>query len=67
MPSRKKPPAGDTHSESPSSPVSGERELIVVAKSEARLRAAPHEVASESGADVASINSILESVGAAIK
>jgi Subtilase family len=62
MPSQKIP-KGEA---SPNTPPRSERELIVVATSEAGLRARRDEVASATGADVASINSILASAGATL-
>ena len=63
MSSRRTPSRGAAYSV-PTSPVSGERELIVIAKPEAGLRATREAVASVSGAKVASLNSLLESSGA---
>ncbi len=56
MSSRRTPSRGAANSV-PTSPVSGERELIVIAKPEAGLRATREAVASVSGAKVASLNS----------
>src|SRR2546427_4890593 len=63
MSSRRTPSAGAV-STVPPSPVSGERELIVIAKPEAGLRATREAVASVSGAKVDSLNSLLASSGA---
>ena len=62
MSSRRTPSGGAAYSV-PTSPISGERELIVIAKPEAGLRATREAVASVSGAKVASLNSLLESSG----
>jgi Subtilase family len=59
MPSKRTPPGGAAYAESPSAPVSTERELIVVAKADAGLRATTETVASIAGANVTSLNSVL--------
>ena len=66
MPSQKSTPGGKASTGSPSTAVSGERELIVVAKPEAGLRAGTAGAASISGAEVASLNNVLDSVGATL-
>jgi hypothetical protein len=62
--SSRRTPLGGAASSVPPSPISGERELICIAKPEAGLRATRETVASVSGAKVASLNSLLESSGA---
>jgi hypothetical protein len=59
MPSKRTPPGGAAYAESPSAPVSTERELIVIAKADAGLRATTETVASIAGANVTSLNSVL--------
>jgi hypothetical protein len=62
--SSRRTPLGGAASSVPPSLISGERELICIAKPEAGLRATRETVASVSGAKVASLNSLLESSGA---
>ena len=44
----------------------GERELVVIAKTESQLRAAPAGIASGSGADTASLSELLASEGGSL-
>lgn len=66
MPSRRTPPGGGDYSAAQLAPVSTERELICVAKPEAGLRATGEIVASVAGADVSSLNSVLNDSGATL-
>ncbi len=66
MPSKRTPPGGAAFAESPSAPVNTERELIVVAKADAGLRATPETVASIAGANVTSLNSVLSDYSATL-
>jgi subtilisin family serine protease len=47
--------------------LSGERELVVIARQEAALRAAGEEVASAAGADTASLSSVLTDTGVSMR
>jgi hypothetical protein len=67
MPSRKGPRHGHAEPTNPKSTIPGERELIVVAHPDAKLRATPSGIAAAPGFEVDSLSRVLASKGATVR